>query len=287
MQKLVNVDNVEAVLSSYSSATLAILPIADEHGVAVVQSGAQADNLAGASEYLFNGIPLSSAETDGLLKYLTEEEGVETVAIAYLNDDSGNTTKSSMAASAEEFGAEVVGEASHELEQTDFRAQLIQLTASNPDAVLMATHSLPAALLAEQIREGGYDGTVAGTTFMTTPELLESDASEGLIHSSVSYDPPDEWVAQFEEEYGFAPGVYSGLFYDGILILGTAIGHVIEAGQEVTGDNIRDAIVEIGTFEGVTGTTEFFEDGTSSKPLAINEIRDNASVPIAEVEVDG
>lgn len=286
MQKLVNVDNVEAVLSSYSSATLAILPLADEQGVVVVQSGAQADSLAGASEYLFNGIPLSAAETDGLLQYLSEEGGVETAAIAYLNDDSGNTTRDSLAASAERYGVEIVGDESHGLEQTDFRGQVISLTSSNPDAVLMGTHSLPAALLAEQIREGGYEGIVAGTTFMTTPDLLESDASEGLIHSSVQYDPPDEWVEQFEERAGFAPGVYSGLFYDGIRILGTAIDHVIEQGQEVTGENIRDAIIEIGEFEGVTGTTEFRDDGTSIKPLAINEIRDNQSEIIATIEQD-
>lgn len=287
MQKLVNVDDVSAVVSSYSSATLAVVPLAEKSKVPVIQSGAQADNLAGASDYLLNGIPLVGGEAAGLMQYLAEEEAVETAAIAFLNDDSGQTTKASMNASAEDAGIDVVAEASHDFEQTDFRASIIKMTAANPDVILLATHSKPAALVAEQLREGGYDGLIAGTTFMTTPDLLASDSSSGLIHSSVQFAPPDAWVERYTQETGAAPAIYSALYYDAVMIYATAIGALAEDGEAVTGEAIRDKILEIGTFEGVTGETAFADDGTVTKPLSINVIEDHKSKQIAVIDGAG
>ena len=46
------------ILSAYTGATLSILPTAERNQVTVINGGGQGDELAGASPYLFNTIPL-------------------------------------------------------------------------------------------------------------------------------------------------------------------------------------------------------------------------------------
>ncbi|MBX6377433.1 MAG: ABC transporter substrate-binding protein [Clostridia bacterium] len=281
MRKLVDVDKVPVVISSYSSATLSILPIAEEKHVTVIQSGAQADSLAGASKYLFNGIPLAATETDGLAEYLVQKRGAKTAVITYLNDDSGRTTRDDFIRSFEKFGGRVVGQEAHEFTQTDFRSQMLKLKGANPDVLFLATHSLPAALLVQQAREVGLTAVIAGTTFATTPELVQSPAANGVIHTSLDFRPPQDFAERYRQRFHKDVTVYAGLYYDAVGILAKAVEKVLEEGKPLTGDSIREAILAIRVFDGVTGRTEFRDDGTCLKPIRVNEIKDGKSVPIS------
>ncbi|WNV76627.1 ABC transporter substrate-binding protein [Geodermatophilus sp. DSM 44513] len=274
-------DGIQYVLSSFSSQTLALAPIAANEEVVLVNGGAQSDALGEQGPFLFNTIPLLRNESAALAEKLYED-GVRSAAIIYTSDDGGEAARENFEAAFTELGGEIAGVESAEFGGTDFRSQLTKLRSTDPEVLLLGAFGQDSNNIISQVREIGWDVPLANTSWVAIPAVLENPAAEGLRLTTIPFEPSEEFQQEYQEKYGEAPeSAFIGNYYDGVTIFAEAFQHVCDSGAEtVSGAALADAIREIGTFDSVYGSELTFEEGTASRPIDLAVIEGGAVRPV-------
>ncbi len=142
---------------------------------------------------------------------------------------------------------------------TDFSSQLKRIQAMKADGVITYGNAIESALILKQMREMGMEQWFFGSDRMVTPEFLEIvEENHGRVAAGYPYDPTSEdaeylqFVEDFQNQYGDAPETYAAHAYDGM--------NMIIAAIEKAGLNralIRDQLVAMSQYKGVTGRKEF------------------------------
>lgn len=267
------------VLSAYTGVTLGILPTAERNKITVINGGGQADELAGASPYLFNTIPLLGLEVETLAKYLAEEKpDLKKAYVVHVDDDSGRSGLKKFTEEFEGNGGEVIDSGSHKFGETNFRAILTKAKAAKPDLIYIASHGQDAKLIIDQIKELGIQSQIVNTSWTVIPEIVSNPNGQGIIHTSIAFNPEEEWLNRYKEKYGTDQvSSYVSNYYDAVKIFAEAYEYAIEKGYGEDGEAVAKAINEIKEFESANGKIIFNEDGTSVRQIDISEIVDNQS----------
>ena len=273
-------DGVQYVLSSFSSQTLALAPIATNEEVVLINGGAQSDALGEQGPFLFNTIPLLRNESAALAEKLYAD-GVASAAIIYTSDDGGEAARENFEEAFTEQGGEITGVESAEFGGTDFRSQLTKLRSTDPDVLLLGAFGQDSANIINQVREIGWDVPLANTSWVAIPAVLENPAAEGLRLTTIPFEPSQEFQDEYQANYGSAPtSAFIGNYYDGVMIFAEAFEHVCDGGAEtVSGAALADAMREIGTFDSIYGSELTFEEGTASRPIELAVIQGGAVTP--------
>ncbi len=281
-QRMVS-DGIQYVLTSFSSQTLALAPIATSQEVVLVNGGAQSDALGEQGPYLFNTIPLLGNESAALAEQL-REEGVGSAAIIYTSDDGGEAARENFEEAFTELGGEITGVESAEFGGTDFRSQLTKLRAGNPDVLLLGAFGQDSANIISQVREIGWDVPLANTSWVAIPAVLQNPVAEGLRLTTIPFEPSEEFQQRYQERYGEAPeNAFIGNYYDAVTVLAEAFQSVCDSGAEtVSGTALADAIREIGTFDSVYGSELVFEEGNGTRPIELAVIQGGRVQPVQQ-----
>ena len=154
----------------------------------------------------------------------------------------------------------------YEEQKTDYRPELTQLTAPNPDAVIFFAYGADATLILRQAYELNLK---AGDKWIGTEvsnwEQDVKDApqvAEGIrgIEHAVGGDFYDSaYATPYKDKYGEAPTTAFGAFaYDAAMLTALAIN---QAGSTDT-DAIRAALLDVSkNYKGLTGDLTFDQDG--------------------------
>jgi branched-chain amino acid transport system substrate-binding protein len=117
-----------------------------------------------------------------------------------------------------------------------------------------------------------------GTNLWHSKELVES--AEGKLEGALVPDgffveselpQVKAFVEAFKAAYNAAPGFIEAVSYDTAMMLFA----LAEDPAALKGDSLRDKIVQIRDFQGVTGRTSFNEQGEAVKSLSLLEIHRN------------
>lgn len=284
LQRLMGED-VRFVESAFSSQTLALMPIATQSKIPVMNGGAQSPLLAETGGYLFNTIPLIYKESEVLAKYLHAEEGKKKAAVLYTSDDGGVAAYEAFKDAFEGEGGEIVAKESGKYQATDFRSQLTKLKGSGADVLIVGAFGLDSNNIISQTREVGWDVQLANTSWVAIPEVLANPAAEGLIHTSIPFTPTDDFVKAYEEAYGEKPtSGYIGNYYDGVKVFAEAYEKASNGGTtDPDGEAVMAAIKEIKTFDSSYGSKLAFDEKlVADRPISISEITGDGSKVIAE-----
>jgi branched-chain amino acid transport system substrate-binding protein len=265
---------MQYVLSSFSSQTLALAPIATKEEVVLVNGGAQSEALGEAGPYVFNTIPLLGNESAALAEYLYGA-GLKSAAIIHTSDDGGEAARENFEEAFKELGGEITGVESAEFGGTDFRSQLTKLRATRPDVLVIGAFGQDSDNIISQVREIGWDVQLANTSWVAIPAVLKNPAAEDLLLTTIPFNPEEDFAKAYQEQYGEAPeSAFIGNYYDGVKIFAEAFQQVCEEGDDdrVSGAALADAIREIGTFDSVYGSELTFEDNVASRPIDFAKI---------------
>jgi branched-chain amino acid transport system substrate-binding protein len=265
-QKLMNSENVLAIIGPTLSTEMKVVgPEADLNGVPIMGTSTTADGIPQIGDYVFrNSLPEALA-IPASMKKVVDKYNVKKVALFYGNDDV--FTKSGydvMNKVAQEMGLEIVATETFQKGQADYKAQLTNIKAAQPDAVLTSALYNEGAVIMDQARKMGIDVPFVGGNGFNSPKVIEiaGAASEGLIVATPWFgdkqDPKvQEFVAKYEQEYGKKPDQFAAQAYDALYIMAEAL---LKAG-EADRDKLRDALAGIQNFEGVLGTFSFDAEG--------------------------
>lgn len=288
MQKLVSQDNVVAVIGpnlsssviaasaiNNSAKVLNIAPMATNPYVTVDQASGK------TKDFNYRTCFIDPFQGTVMAKFATAELGVGNAAV--LIDNSSDYAKGLAQFFKENFvkeGGAVTAEESYLQKDTDFKATLTKIKATNPDFLYVPGYYQEVGLIVKQARELGMNMPIAGGDGWDSakmPEIAGAAALNNTYFSSL-YSPEDSsdinknFVAAYEKAYGQKPDVFAALSYDSALLVAEAIKN---AGSTEPA-KISEAMAKINGFSGVSGSVTFDDKHNPVKSAVILEYKDGA-----------
>ena len=289
MQKLIAQDKVIAVigpnLSSASIAAtsintsakvLAITPMGTNPNVTVDKDGKTKD-------FMFRACFIDPFQGTVMATFAKDKVNAKNVAI--LVDNSSDYAKGLAQFFKEAFtkgGGKIVAEESYLQKDTDFKATLTKIKASNPDMIYVPGYYQEVGMIVKQAREMGLNVPMAGGDGWDSAKLPEIAGKAALNNTYFSslYSPDDDsqlnkdFVAAYQKAYNEKPDVFAALAYDSALLVINAI----KTANAVDTVKIKDAMAKTAGFSGVSGNVTFNAQHNPVKSAVIIEYKDGAQV---------
>lgn len=266
--------DIMGVVGDFSSTCcMATAPIYEEAGLLQLSPTASNPNYAGMNKYMFGIMGRQDAEGPFVAKYLLGKYlEAKNVAVIYLNNDWGVAAKDYLIKQAAEEGINIVAEENHVDGEKDFTGVLTKVQQANPDTIVLVTFYNECAIIANQIKQMGWDVKVTALGPGASEQIIDlgGDNVEGFLTSTPFFAADDDpkggaFKKDFEEKAGYTLNVHSACAYDAVYMLAEAMKNC----DEITRDNLRDELHALKGFNGVTGPLEFSEDGDLSRKYLI------------------
>lgn len=177
-----------------------------------------------------------------------------------------------------EKGGTIVAKEAYLQKDTDFKAVLTKIKASDPEILYVPGYYEEVGKIIKQARELGITCPVIGGDGWDSSKLVEIAGGEALKntyftnHYSAGSDSAASkaFVAAFQKEYNQAPDAPAVLGYDGLKLLADCIKR---AGSDEP-DKVAKALSETKGFEAVTGSLALDDKHNAVKSVTIIEFKD-------------
>lgn len=218
-----------------------------------------------------------------MAEYAAEKVGAKTAAVFYeTGSDYSEGLKNAFVEEAEKLGLEVVATEAFATGDKDFKAQMTNIAAKNPDVVFCPIYYGEAGLAITAARQAGCTAMfLGGDGFGSVKDYASAEDLEGTVYCS-GYAPGTDSVAQFEKDYcetfdvDEVPNMFAPLAYDAAMLMAYGLKAAedagLTAGTEEYKQAVIDAIKTMSGVEGITGTYSFDDNNNPIKSVAIIEL---------------
>lgn len=249
-------------------------------GVTVIEPD---DENSDIRQNVFRACFIDPYQGEKMASYAVEKVGAKTAAVFYqTGNDYSEGLMNAFVEKAEAMGLTIVDSEAFAEGDKDFKAQMTNIAASDPDVVFAPIYYAEAGLAITAARAAGCDAMfLGGDGFGSVKDYASADDLEGAVYCS-GYAPGTDSVKQFEEDYMATynvdkiPNMFAPLAYDAAMImcegLKAAEEQGLTAGTEEYKQAIIDAIKNMNGTKGITGDYSFDEFNNPIKPVAIIEL---------------
>lgn len=254
----------------------------------IVTDVAMKIGLASLSDWGFRNIPDEIKMYDALFAWLKTKHPEAKTVYGGVEEDfvhSRQTWYDIMKERAKLAGYEVLGESQWLLDDTNFTAQVQEMTQADADIVVVSAHPFTSCgVLKEMGRQGLKPEVLVGLTSSSSPEMLEvcSEQAEGMVIPT-SFAPINEQAkaaADATAEYDGYADLHSMAAWENMFMLKSAMESegVLAKPDTVQADRakIRAGLAGMKTADGLLGTLGRTAEGESLKPFVFVEARDGA-----------
>jgi branched-chain amino acid transport system substrate-binding protein len=242
-----------------------VAPLVGDEGVPTIFINTNAGVRADAAdpignEYTYSGRPYQALLAREQVEYVVNELGFTDIALLCINNAFGTAGCEGAEAIVGEVGGTIVAQEVHEQDAQNVDAQALAIAGAEPDVVLaftfpnQVTALVANADLADVPIIGGASAGIAFDGALRNGQAV--DAFEGRVYGiddcvPSADDRPEvqDFVAAFEEEYGYAPDYQVAEAYDYV--------HMVVAAVEAAGTTDTEAVNEaLSTleYEGICDT---------------------------------
>lgn len=268
----------------------------------------QRNGLAEVGPYVFRTSLTSVMQARALARYSIEERGLRTFAVMAPDSRLGKEMNKHFVAEVERLGGTIVAYRSYAADATDFRRQILLLKGEDPDApepppppesspeleeeipelpfeaLFIPDYAERIGLIAPQLAYYGIrDVTLLGINGWNDPELLRLAGSyvEGAVFTDgfYRYSPypfVQAFVNSYFERFGSEPTILEAQGYDAAGILLAQLSR----GEQLTRDDLRNALNRVQNYPGVAGATSFDAQGDAQKVLFLLQVQNGNIVQI-------
>lgn len=292
--KLATIDKVVAILGPATSGnSKSAIPVATQNKVPLISGSATADDITVDSngkvrEYFFR--TCFSDSFQGLIMANFAFEDLNGKNAAILVDNTSDYSKGLAKTFKEryaELGGKIVTEQAYQQKETDFRAVLTSIKATNPDVLFLPGYYTEAGLIVKQARELGLDVPVLGGDGYDSPKLTELAGKDALnnVYFTNHYSSGDTTpeVVKFKQAYKTAknsdPNAFNALGYDMAYFLKDALERAGKADSEA----VKQALAATKDFKGITGTLSVDANHNAVKSITILEVKDGEPTFLTKV----
>ena len=291
--KLVNVDNVTAIVGALTSAAT----IAAAHGVTIPKgvllispaSTAPIITTLEDKDFVFRTIP-SDAYQGWMLGKLVYDQGFRNVALTYVNTDYGSGLADTFRNAFENLGGTVTSAQAHEPNKDSYLPELKALSAGNPEALVLIAYAASSGItIIKESLENGFFKQFIGTDSLRDDLLIKevgADKLKGMFFTS-PMSIPSSALDKFEKNYTAAykttkDKLFIANTYDAVMLAALAIEQAGSTDRTKVRDALRNVccapgeVIEPGewakakadiaagkkiNYEGASGPLEFDENG--------------------------
>lgn len=253
-QKLVSVNKVPLVFTTYNAPQLAQAPLATKHKVVMINVGAPSTKLINCSPYMFHTFPNVNNLLRVATHYMCEELGLrgKRWALLYTQDPSGIDYYRYMKTLLPLYEmTEIFSDNWQHGATTDFRPLVSKTMTFKPDTVFLGGLARENAFCIKQMKEAGFTGPVLS---IWGGDLLLKEAGGQIVLNTYYGEqiiPDNERVRKLKnyvlnvKKLPMFP-VQSIDAYDTVYLVAEAIKYAKEhyGGDYFTGEKLRQAIRE-------------------------------------------
>ena len=275
--KLINQDHVVAMLGHVASShSLAAAPICQANKIPMISPSSTNPRVTQVGDYIFRVCFIDTFQGAVMAKFAYDTLKAKKVAILVdVRSDYSVGLQTFFGQSFKKLGGTVVTEQSYSQGDSDFRAQLTQIKATNPEAIYVPGYYTEVGTIVHQARELGITVPFLGSDGWDSPKLWEigGEALNGCYFSNhYSTDDPNpavqKFVNDYKAKYGQMPDALAALGYDAARIMADAMTRA----DSTDGAKVRDKIAETKDFPGVTGNITLNAERNAVKPAVILKV---------------
>lgn len=276
--KLIQRDRVVAVLGDVaSSLSIAAAPVCQQNRIPMLSPSSTNPKVTEMGDYIFRACFIDPFQGEVMAKFALGTLKAKTAAVF---TDRRNDYSVGLAQFFKEkfaaLGGKIVAEEGYQAGDREFKPQLTNLRAANPDVIFVPGYYTECALIARQARELGIKAPLLGGDGWDSDVTVESGgaAVEGCYFSNHYHqdDPRPEvqsFVKKFREIHGGrTPDAMAVTGYDAAKILYDAIRRAGSTAPKA----IRDALAATRDFVGVSGKITIGPDRNASKSAVVLKI---------------
>jgi branched-chain amino acid transport system substrate-binding protein len=165
----------------------------------------------------------------------------------------------------------------------DFSSQLIKIFNSEAEVLFVPQYADQVAQMVQQAHQLGWKKPIVGTHYLNSSDLIHSCGSDcqGLFFSTHyvtigTTGAAKEFIEKYKTKYGSAPDEIAALTWDSMGIIKQALKDCNRLSGDLDKNRqcLRDALVKIKDFEGITGKITFNGTGDPVKCAVIAKIND-------------
>lgn len=295
VNRLIHQDGVRFIVGPLGAASLLAAKPITERSQTLMLSNTYTVKALENTKYVFRVLPTSREFVPPFVAWLKQHRpALKRVALLAPNDETGWDSQSVQEAAYKANGFDVVAKELFERKQTDFRAILTKLLASNPDNIeLDTTPPATAGPIIRQARELGYKGQFTKFGGVNVAEIVDAagkENAEGLL-GYLGADPNSKEWAWLETQYAKIHknrmGDFTFFFYDATKFLLEAIA---KTGTVTDTTVVRDAIEKASPFDTLIGKSfwggkeVYGIDHQLYTPSFLVEIKDGKGTVIEKLE---
>ncbi len=282
-EKLAYMDEVCAIIGPvFTSPALAVAQRCQEDGIVMISPSAThkdvtaqpATNPDGLN-YVFRTVPSDALQSEVAGHYFYEVLGYRQLASLYAMNDYSQGLAVGMKETFESLGGKVVAEETCMVGDKDFRTQLTQIKAANPEAVYIPNYTVEDAQILEQAAQLGLNVRFLSSDGFSDPEIynLAPDFTDGVIYVGPAQAEASSLLADFQAAYaaaynGDAPDSFATNSYDATYIIAGALDRADSADRTA----IRNEVAATKDYQGANGTMNFAANGDLVASQGVYEV---------------
>jgi len=278
VRKFIDIDNVDALLLSYSDEVKAVGPIVETNKIPTVAYWESSPKIEGVGEYFF-GIGLWQPYAGGLpAEFAWNELGARTAVVIYDQNEWAEAVARFFVKKFESLGGEVILQEVVLNETKDFRTPILRLINSDADVLFapIGYHPVP---FFRQLKEMDFKKPVLSSDGISS-EIIEasSGAMNGVYFSNAddSMNPELEMLKKrYLEKFGEeASSIHQvALSHDALLL-------VVDAWKRSEGIGLCDAIYETENFKAALDSITINENRSFKREEVMFKIEDGMAKKI-------
>ena len=293
--KLIERDRVMAIVGPQSSRqAVPAGGIADDHEVPMISPWSTNPDTTKDRPWVFRAAFLDPFQAPVAANFAKDAFKAKTAAVLFeISNDYSKGLADYFKLTWERLNGSgsVVAFESHGPRDQDFSAQLTKINAVKPDFIFLPENYNFVALIVKQARDLGYQGPFMGSDSWGSAELMTlcGDACKGLYFSTHyaaagAAGATKDFIDRYQTKYGYVPDDVAALTWDALGIVLQAIknGGNIEPDIRKMRRLIRDNMAKIESFEGITGTMRFDNEGDPIKCAVVVRIDDKGEFTFTE-----
>jgi neutral amino acid transport system substrate-binding protein len=306
-QKLINVDEVSAIVGPTSLTFTGVIDLIQEEGVPCVSPTAgttELDSVGG--EYIFRTVPSDALGGRAIARAATAERytGVQSysdVALMVGQAPALQSFKAPINGSLEEYGATVTTTLDYSTGKSSYNSEVSSVLDTDPELVCLVGTPEDSARIMRAAFQAGYEGNWFLTQDQTNQEfldLVDERITDDVLGLTEADSPEAEESGRIEaftravtEYSGEEPGLFAKNTYDAMTVVGLSMQAAVGAEGGVSRGAVASNVPAVATppgeavtdyesgasaaaegnvdYEGLVGPVDFDENGDIRSPFAI------------------
>ena len=278
--KLLNIDNVDVVVTGFTHITNAIKSLAAEKNKIMFYASTVRD-IAESSKLFFRDY-WDAIDSGNALAKVIGNDGYKKVAFLSEISDQCNQIGQTIKEDGQKYGFEVIVTELYNATDLDLRTNLTKIKASKPEAIVACSYRHENILM-RQINELGMLGIK--TYHLVAPFIASSDTKEnrglfekngavstwyGVAEAGIG-DKQKEFIEKYQNRYGVKPTSEAIYVYDDVYILAESLRKCDKVSKVRDSNCIADNLLKTD-FDGIGGKLSFDKNGVSTRKVTMIKI---------------